>query len=408
MPASQIPASSEATGHQVTVKFTDLMKGHYTLAEIPMTSLQWSLAVDAAGSWQGSFNINDRKVQASAWNEATAPNLAAAWIEVDGVLVYGGRVTGRSYDQQTGIVSLSGTDWYGYLSQRLQAKDYTEYTDLKGRTWWAAPGAGVPFIAYTVIEHALQKQFSIPIVLNPALQEAPEDLWITFSAPKEQHQTLDALMSQMHQLGYLVGVDLASDSSMAASGRPVAELTVSYPRRGQTGAGVVLDTAEALPYKWSEDGTQQATRVAELTGGSGASGGEDQWDAGMEEDGYPLLEQVVAHPAISPTALTPRVIQAFAEADLAMRAYPLLAPEFTFPMFGSVSVLDLQTVGDNVTLKIPKIAGGGPPTDPRFPGGLEYVMRTVRLDCTVPAEGEPTMKITLNIPPNTVPQDAPS
>jgi hypothetical protein len=337
--------------------------------------------------------------------EATAVNRSALWVDIDGVLFYGGRTLGRKYGMSQGIASLTGSDFSGYTAQRLQAKDYGVYTDPDGHEWWRT-GAPALKIAFWTLKDAMEKAYSIPIKIVAEGSEAKESYWVTFSAPEEQHQTLGSILSQMQGMGYPIGIDYASDVSYV-SGRPTATITLSYPRRGApfTVASKVIDLANALDLEYDEDGTQQADSIVEQAGALLVRSSEGIW-VPTREAGYPLLEAMISHPATAPSSLPGAALEAYVSGDLATLAYPLTAPVITLPLFGNPSIFEID-VGDDVQLRIPVVAGDQPPTNPRFPSGLTVVMRIVRIDVTIPDEGIATMVITLNLPPSAVPVEPP-
>lgn len=386
--------------HQFTYKFTDLFKFE-TIAELPLNNPQFALVVNGAGPWQGSLKVEDKKVRETDWIVGTSPWLAAMWVDIDGDLFYGGPVTGRTYQQSAGVVNLTGIDFCGYLSQRLQAQDYTAYTDPEGHNWLAT-GAPVPRIAFYLLQQAMEKESSIPIDIAYEENAVDEIFWITFTAPLTQQQTLMGMMTQLQQLGYLVGMDYAADVQYVA-GKPSVSITVSYPRRGSTLAETIIEVSDSTEMSYAEDGSQSGNRIVEQTGAISAAASSGSWAPATKEDGYPLLEKVVAHSALSPTPASEAVLQAYVKGDLAIYTYPLTTPVVTLPMFGSPSINDLTPIGKDVMLRIPTGEGDLPDNNPRFPNGLDYRFRTVRLDCSVPDAGLATMAATLNIPPGTVP-----
>ncbi len=394
-------------GHQVTYKFTNIFTFE-TIAELPVNNPTFSLAVNAAGPWQATLATEDENIRKTNWINATAPWLTALWIDIDGALIYGGPVTGRKHQQSTGILTLSGADFTTYLSQRVQAGDYEAFIDPEHNEWAVeGKGASVPRIAYYLLKEAMEQENSLPIEIVDAASSVPDErYWITFSAPIAQRQTLLSMLTQLQQLGYLVGIDYACDVQYVA-GAPTVAITLSYPRRGETGAfPPVIELSASTDMEYSEDGTQAGNRVIEQTGATAALATSGEWKPAWE-DGYPLLEKVVSHAALSPTPASEAVLSAYVDADLAIYAYPLLAPVIPLPMFGSPSIFDLTPVGDDVILRIPKGSGDLPPNLPRFPEGLDYRFRVMRLDCSIPDEGLPTMSATLNIPPGTQPPTPP-
>lgn len=393
------PTVPPGAGHQVTYIFTDLFKFE-TIAELPVSSPTFSLPVNASGPFQATLATEDPGIRKAAWRAATAPWLTALWIDIDGVLIYGGPVTGRKHQQSTGILTVTGADFCTYLSQRVQALNYEAFIDGEGHEWAVeGKGAPVPAIAYYLLAAALEKEHSLPISVVRDETAVDERFWITFSAPINQQQTLLSMLTQLQQLGYEVGVDYACDVQWAA-GVPTVAITLSYPRRGEALAyPPIIDLSPATDMEYSEDGTQMGNRVIEQTGATGGEPVSRESGNAMIDDGYPLLEKVVSHAALSPTPASEAVLGEYAASDLYTYTYPLVAPVIPLPMFGTPSIFDLTPVGNDVMLRIPTAKGDTPPDYPRFPDGLDYRFRCVRLDCSIPDEGLAMMTATLNIPP---------
>ena len=389
-------------GRQVTTRFTSVLDFSQLRAELPINGLSFSKVLNGSGPWEGSLDVEDLGVRKSFWQEATLVNRTAVWVDVGGALLYGGRVTGRRYAMSTGKVALSGGDMAGYFSQRIQAQDYTAYEDPEGHHW-ATTGASALRIAFYVLRQAMAKAYSIPIEIVASGEEPGEAFWITFSAPEAQQQTIASMLSQLQELGYLVGVDYACDVAYV-KGVPTVAVTLSYPRRG-TAAPLVIDLTNALDLEYDEDGTEQADRVVAQAGATivRSKGAIYQPTAGA---GYPLLEAELSYSALAPSGNNGAVLEAYASGALATRAYPLLAPVVTLPLFGVPSIFELD-VGDDVWLYVPVGAGGLPLNNPRFPEGLRFLFRIVRIDVKVEDEGVSTMALTLNLPPSEVPVEPP-
>lgn len=407
-------------------QFTSLMDPSRLIAELPINNTTFSLVLNGSGPWAGTLNVEDSEVRKTNWREATAVNRSALWIAVEKPylsgreLIYGGRTTGRDYIESSGIAQLSGGDFYGYLAARFpnprppgspqppeEAIGYTEYKDPEGHEW-AQPttveekeygGVAAATAAYWLLHQALEEVAqSIPITIVAASEPTPQQFWITFSAPRTQNQTLATMLSQLHQLGYQVGIDVIQQVEYVA-GVPTVSIGIFYPRRGGE-SGLVI--ANRLDLEYQEDGTQQSNGVVDMVGGTGEEAEERRWAPAFVEE-YPLLSQVVSHASVSPTTQSAKVLAAYEEGDLAVYSYPLTTPVVTLPMFGRPSILDLAEVGENVKLRIDKTAGEVPETNPRFPNGLDFTFRTVRIDATVPDQGLSTMKVTLNVPPSSTP-----
>lgn len=387
----------EGGDHQITYKLTDL-RTFRTIAELPLNQMTFTKVVNGVGPWEASLNVEDREVRKSNWIAATAVYRTAMWVDIDGTLIYGGIVSARKYTLSTGRVSLSGFDFCGYLSQLLQAANYS--------TLWAElPGVGAPLVAYTLIADALAKAGAIPIKLTKAT-EPEKAFWITFAAPEAQQQSVMSVLSQLQELGFMVGVDYACDVEYVA-GIPTPTITLSYPRRGKTALREIstIDIANALEFEYDEDGSQQANSIVEQAGATIDRSSNGEWAPAVAA-GYPLLEACLSHPALAPTEASSTVLEAYTAGDLTVMAFPLTVPVVTLPLFGTPSIFDLAA-GDNAVLRVTKGAGDLILNNPRFPVGLEHTYRMESIAVTIPDEGVPTMVVSLNEPPSTTPVEPP-
>lgn len=386
-----IHSRDDGTPNVVTYLLTD--NAGNRLEELPLTNVSFSLAVNQAGQFTGTLNVDDPRVQQLAWQEATAPNLTQLWVDINGTLVYGGRVVKQSYDRTAGTVTVSAADHLSYLQQRLQAGDYT--------TQWVSTPTGSAQIGHQIVLDALAVQGSLSLGLNtPAT--VPAQYGITLSAPRQQRMTVDSLLSMMAGLGWQVGFDYACDVAYVA-GVPTATVTLSYPRRGRVAGttGLMLDVASALAFTYDLDGTQQADSVAQTATGTGGVSTVGTYEPALSVDGYPLLEKLAMHTSFSASSTPAPVLAAFAADDLALAAYPVATPQVTVPMF-TEPVIGEWIAGDDVRLYL------APGDDPRFPAGMDYYWRIVRADCKVPEEGVPTTAFTFNQPPTSTPQRPPT
>src|ERR1700684_3398556 len=90
--------------HSVVCKFTGALDFTKLRAELPVNGLSFSKVLNGSGPWAGTLSVEDLGMRRASWQEATAVNRTMNWIYVDGVLLYGGRTTGRRYTASTGKV----------------------------------------------------------------------------------------------------------------------------------------------------------------------------------------------------------------------------------------------------------------------------------------------------------------
>jgi hypothetical protein len=131
----------EGIDHEILCQFTallgneeDKLFGHL-LAELPLHNLMFAKVLNGPGPWAGTLDVEDPGVKDAEWIKATNVNRTAMWVVIDNDIVYGGVTTGRKYTRSTGKVALTGTSFTGYLSQRLQSRDYTNYVDPEEDEW---------------------------------------------------------------------------------------------------------------------------------------------------------------------------------------------------------------------------------------------------------------------------------
>lgn len=387
-----IPAGG-VTKHTLVHRFTDLASFE-TIEVLPIRGCTFSRILNAAGPAQGTLNVEDPQINQLNWLDGTAVNRAGWFIELDGVPLFGGMVTNRKYTMSSQQVAITAADWVGYLAQRFQSEDHTD-------DWVAAP-ASPGDIAQVVLEEAQEFPGSIPLAIVPAA-ESPNPIYL--SAPLSQRQTLASLLTTLAQLSFETGIDFAADQSIV-SGAIVPAITLSYPRRGRLAGqtGLTIDISQAIDFEFDEDGTRQSNGIVEMSGNSGAGGIENVYAESITTYGYPFLEQVVSRAAFSPVDQSPTVLDLWARGDLVVYAFPLAVATVTLPIFGNPA-LGTFDVGDDVLLYIPPgTAGTNIPPNPRFPQGLAFYLRIVRIDVTIKDDGGlGTMVLTLNMPPTDFP-----
>lgn len=406
----------------------------YPIAELPFTNVSFTKTFNQAGPFSATLNIEDEQVVNSDWIRGTNPGKTFFWVLIDNIIVYGGRIQTRTPNYLNGTITITGSDFYGYWPQRVQAADYTakvqNYSSslyTKTFKWAISPdaspsgGAPAPLIAWQILRDAAAVDGSLPNLTVPYHGEGPgtksdPDSWIaggaqpiTFTAPESQASTVDALVQQLVSMGTGIGCDVHHRVFLDTDGNPLARCYVSWPRHGKTAAELgfrikVLDLSTAMDMTWSEDATSQATGLIESTGAGGANSQVEVIDlTAINTHHYPLTQLPVAHTSTSPTAYSPHVLQTLLKGDQDLYTYPQLAPTVTLPIFANtgMSLIELLPLGDDISVFNPFERQGikGLPSIAFPPKGFLATMRVVKADVTIADEGVSTMVLTLNPPP---------
>ena len=192
------------------------------------------------------------------------------------------------------------------------------------------------------------------------------------------------------------GFDFAVDVNWDGAGQLVKQIRLQYPRRGrpfsQTGLTFELGR-NVSEFSWPSDGTRYANLVRVVGDGDGPlalratriAPGEFQGPA-VGGLGYPVVEATVSRSDINRQS----TLNTVAEAALAARARPVVVPEITVradsdPVFGS------YVTGDSCRVLIQ------PGVSPRFPDGLDVVMRIIGWQVQVSDEGSEEVRLELGV-----------
>jgi len=390
-----------STNVPILYHFQDMVSGE-DYGTMPLTEVSFTVQLNDSGPWSATLPIEDPRVQAMDWRDATRPGRTLIYIEVNGSLEYCGIVWSRRYRSSDGTVQLAGNDVWSYFASRAQAKDYSYQ--------WVYPVTEDPMvIAETVMNDALAEPGSglqnLQIVQIGSTAYAD---WVSMSYPITEIQSVQMITSMLQQMGYGVGFDFAAGAAWSGSGAgrsPYPVIYLANPLLGRIAGttGLVINTAHAVEYDYPEDATTTGNRLYETSTSDGSILVVREWVAAVD-DGYPLLDQLVQHPDINSTVNVQMVLEQVATGDESIYAYPAVTPTVTLPMFGtgpeggSVSIGDFL-IGDAVRFIIPAVSGNIP-ADPRFPEGLDFYFRIIEAAYTVADAGLSTMKLTLNVPPD--------
>lgn len=396
----------------------DFLTGDY-LAEVPVRSVNFTDTLNGVGTFTGSVDLVDPRVQAAAVVQATIPNRSVIVADWNGLPLWPGVSLPRKWDAEastgstTGILGLNYSSLYSWFAQRIQATDYSSppFSGITGLSpmplWPKSPWFG-PLIAAQVVKDALTVPFGNPlgglsVTLNgsePTAQfgeEVNEGDYLAVNYPYPSLQSLSSIVDSLSQLGLGVGFDHSFVVSYRGRGPQDGidgRFEIAWPWRGapedegDRRPSRDVDLARARKYSFPEDGSQTAWQVYEV-GGSGAI----YVDSNVlpPESGYPLLERVISRSSIQ----SPDIMGLLAlngSADLALYSYAPVTPVITLGIEDPMVPLGQFAVGDLMQLKL---AAG---VDPRFPTGLDQTWRLTSYAVDAKDEGDATMALTFSLP----------
>lgn len=106
--------------------FTDALTDR-VLAELPLVDVSFDSKLNEAGTFQGSFPITENDSVVDIYNN-TVPGKTSLYVLRNGICVWGGLVSGRSYNIKEKILDISADDFISYLDRRVVWKTWsTEY-----------------------------------------------------------------------------------------------------------------------------------------------------------------------------------------------------------------------------------------------------------------------------------------
>jgi hypothetical protein len=375
---------------------------------IPAFGVSFGRTVNQPGAWTGEVKLSDPGVQELDWKNSTLPAKTALFIDIAGVLVWGGIIWTRRYQKSKATLKLTAAEFGSYFQRRLQAKDYTN-------TFEAGLNNGIE-IAKRVISDAIEKESeadypgpiagTIALVANYYDGEAEPP--VKMSYPDTSLQTIESIVNTLSQMGYGYGFDYSFDVAyLHGTQTPAVTLNFFFPTKGRSAAesGVVWLGNSALDYEWCEDGMSAANSVAE----TGASGLQPAIASGKTEHGwdfidYPLLEQATARSQVT----AEKVLERIALGDLARLGWPVATSWMQLPLAitqqqriendGSLFVFGEYDIGDRGVFRVDRDTAR---PDWRFPQGMSWEGRLVSWTCN-PEGKPPQVQLNFEQPPLSV------
>ena len=371
------------------------------VCEIPAAGLTFDSRLNDAGSCDFTVNLTDPDSAAQLAPLMPYVDSApfAVYVDRDGVLVWGGWAKTNHYTHSTASAfPIGAKEWPDYFSQRRCVATYDQAAYPTG-----IDPASLIAIAVGDAQDPTKAgpggSVGINVVRTPASGSG-----LPRVVPTYTDQTFVAQVIADQTAGVTPGTGGVDVTTSVAWGpvvngnrSPKVTLNVTSPRAGRiagdpvNGSGLIVELLNAVDFDWPNDFGSSATTLLEAGGGSGTVAPEVIVQApGVAVGGLgqpPRIDKVVQHSTVFDKVM----LQRFAYGEAQQFAPPVSTPTVTLRTADGNMPLGSWVMGDDVRLRAPGFE--------RFPGGVDSYWRIVQHTVTVPDEGVPTVKLTLNPPP---------
>jgi hypothetical protein len=369
--------------------FADLLTNQI-LGELPLAGVSFGSTLNDIGSFAATLQLGDPRVAKALGNfggQAGGPlqeGRTAIYVELNGVLVWGGILWTVSYDSPSRVVTLGGNEFFSYFSQRVISFSNGVANTLSFIT------TDVLAVIESIVTSA-QALGSGNIGVNvPAITSG---VLVTVSWDTTQSTPIFQAIQQLSQQSGGAGFDFGIDVAYNSSGVPTKNLTLSYPRRGRIAGstGLVFDAgaAKSLGYTWPRDATQMADVVYGVGAGTGSTS--LRATAGFQQAlaaGYPLLEA----PYSRTDVVSQTILNGLTVAQAAAVSVPVALPTVTMSLAAPDPVFGSYIIGDDARVVIP--------ADEWFPAGYDGYQRITAWTVTPPEGGDVgNIAVTFGTPP---------
>lgn len=342
------------------------------LGELPLSGVRYGRVLNGAGRASGSMSLAHRTTTGTrlspAYLAATAPGRTGLWVERDGVLMWGGVIWARDYND--GRLTIEAAELWSYFHRRRlgTTKTYSATDQLD--------------IVRDLIDYA-QSQPGGDIRIDVVTTDSGVVRDRTYYG--YERQVIGTLVEQLAAVND--GFDFSIDVAWTPGGELGATLNFGYPQRGRraTVTGIVFEPGRNIgSYRWPEDASRQANVIVGVGAGEGDAMLGVTVEAGSVLDiGYPRLTDVISHKDVRVLS----TLTGHANAALSARRFPIVNPTMIDVQVDSDPPLGSWIMGDECRFRVDV-------DDERFPDGLDRRLRIVADEVTVADEGVETVTIT--------------
>ena len=366
--------------------FADLVTNNI-LAELPLTNVSFTQALNTPGSFQGTILGSDVREGGYDIAGSTIPARTAIYVDRDGVLIWGGILWLRTWDSDTQHFSFQAREFGSYFERRRITSDF-----MGGDQALAYLNEDQLFVAQDLMNIA-QSQAGGDIGIIVPNNVSGIDVTRVYYA-YEFKDVWDAIKDLSNQQdGFDFNIDVAYDVNL----NPSKYAQTAYPQRGTpfdptNPAALTFEfPGNIVAYEWPDDGSVVANEMY----GIGPQSNEAKIIAtaaapiDQSAAGYPLLEDTVSYT----DQYDPDLLYQQTLGEVTAKQIPVVTPKIVVPAYAD-PVLGSYKTGDEILLRI---------TDDRFPNngagfGLSQIFRIVALSVQPGEDGPERVTLTLTDP----------
>jgi hypothetical protein len=350
---------------------TDLLTGT-VLGEVPLHGVTFDRQINKAGNWQGSANLDDPLIDNDDLLLCTNPGRTAIYVYRNDQIVWGGIIWSRTYQSQAKALQMT--------AQTFESYAYKVYYRPSATVNYSEAQCSI----INKLWITLQQQQNASIGVMEPLNLPANDVVRTLTVNPWDFKTYGEIIDDP-----LMNFDDSAEWTIECfeqRGVPTKRLTLGYPQLGRRidFTNLVVDyPGNILNYYWSESASSSGNRAwATGDGDEGAITVGVATNNSSLNAGYPLLEVHETHQGVTVQA----TINAHALKDLSDNILPKINKTIQIkadeqPEFGSYGI------GDDAKFEV---------VDPRFPDGLEDVIRVIGWNVT-PSSSDAVEEIALII-----------
>lgn len=359
--------------------FTDTLT-NTVLAELPLTSVSGTQALNAAGTLNGDILLSGVNAKALNVANATIPMRCSVYVDRDGSIIWGGIIVNREYASANQHLKITAREFESYFERR-RITSSVNFTAVDQFT-----------VAQTLINNAQAVTGgNIGVVVPTNLSG------VTVSKTYYNYE-LKSVYSALLDLSQATnGFDFNIACAYDGAGNPSKTLVLSYPRSGivyssssPTAPVFEFPAGNVVEYSLSEDGSLAAETIYAL--GAGNSDGKLIATASSTTNlsaGWPLLEDSINYSDISDATLLGNLATGRLNGvALPPQTLKLVIPPYVDPVFNGST----YKIGDDCRVRI---------LDDRFPTGLDQTYRITSLSFQ-PGENNAPERVVLGLTLSTI------